>query len=703
MGTTSNLRIHPAIGIARVGNSTEFILSPETMAASPQEGTALTGGLPIKPGTESDTITSNDLRDKEGKLKRQAARFKIYQYQDGDKYTYPAQKSSEVLIGSMLDGKKVKDIVWTAHLANKKANCWEIDEDNNTGIEQYKNGGFPPIRNASFPPSTDPADPARLKKLVIDAGPRVIQTGGDKPAVSFDTLTSPSYWANNGIEVSKDYPVSFPGSDGKPGDYDLASEPITYLGEMQTEANGRLLILGGYGKACGFDNQGNPIPNSPLLKDVDNDNWLDDTADGPVTAVLFFEDGTHQEIEGSAWVVSTDPAYAPQTLNAVSLWDNVYTTWVEQFDLDPSLFSNKKYQPSYQPNFIRDVFPTINSAHMQMWNTSLPSQAIAAHKRILKLGEEKPSFNFLSFIRNPITSKDGPAPLADNKMPFSLGDSNRSFLTVTPTQYFFLEQWSDGKCPGAKTQELQPGEQLDKTILVNCLGGRFSPGIDLTFIVNDRNLYNSKWENPAIGPFRINAEKLDYSKAQKDAPFLGVGYEPLRPFKVQPGDLCKFMAIPWHTDYNSCATHTPAPNPGGTITEENVYSGKVNTTLFWSWPAQRPVSVYTFDDLKANAGELPKQRFSVRGKGSAARQHPEDAGFNTPAMYVGRYQDRVDILLHWHEIGTIMQGPAIDGYPAGFDPEFYLEVESGFKKDESNLVQVWPNTVTDPVFPPKND
>jgi hypothetical protein len=51
-------RIHPAIGMARVGNSEEYYIGPETE-----------GGLPIKPDTESDTITSNDLRDSEDKQK----------------------------------------------------------------------------------------------------------------------------------------------------------------------------------------------------------------------------------------------------------------------------------------------------------------------------------------------------------------------------------------------------------------------------------------------------------------------------------------------------------------------------------------------------------------------------------------------------------------------------------------------------------
>ena len=109
MSNQASLRIHPAIGIARVGTSREYYLGPETMAAEPGEG-VLTGGLPIKPGTDSTTITSGDLRDSDGKLKRQAARFKIYQYQDGDTYSYPSAGGEEVVIGSVVDGKKVKGI-----------------------------------------------------------------------------------------------------------------------------------------------------------------------------------------------------------------------------------------------------------------------------------------------------------------------------------------------------------------------------------------------------------------------------------------------------------------------------------------------------------------------------------------------------------------------------------------------------------------
>ena len=60
-------RIHPAIGFVRVGNSEEYLLAPETISGLPlAEDSATVGGLPIRPGTESETITNRDLRDRNG-------------------------------------------------------------------------------------------------------------------------------------------------------------------------------------------------------------------------------------------------------------------------------------------------------------------------------------------------------------------------------------------------------------------------------------------------------------------------------------------------------------------------------------------------------------------------------------------------------------------------------------------------------------
>lgn len=65
--------IHPAIGVARVGNSRdEFFLAPNQI-----------GGLPTEyngDGTEGQPVTT--FKDGDGKIKRQGEKFCVYEYDD---------------------------------------------------------------------------------------------------------------------------------------------------------------------------------------------------------------------------------------------------------------------------------------------------------------------------------------------------------------------------------------------------------------------------------------------------------------------------------------------------------------------------------------------------------------------------------------------------------------------------------------------
>src|SRR5258708_33867597 len=63
-----NLRIHPAIGVARLGNSEQFFIGPEN---------------PGLPGNwDSGTAKFKAFKDAQGKILRQAARFHIFQFDD---------------------------------------------------------------------------------------------------------------------------------------------------------------------------------------------------------------------------------------------------------------------------------------------------------------------------------------------------------------------------------------------------------------------------------------------------------------------------------------------------------------------------------------------------------------------------------------------------------------------------------------------
>lgn len=121
MNAIATIKIHPAIGIARVGNSpTEFFIGPE----SPNDRSPPNGGY----------------KDKLLRVKRQAARFRVFGYD-----------ARGNLVKELLASDAT--ITWTVHLANKKA-AWRRFE----GLKQ--NSTF---RNAGV---------ANRKSLIIDPGPR---------------------------------------------------------------------------------------------------------------------------------------------------------------------------------------------------------------------------------------------------------------------------------------------------------------------------------------------------------------------------------------------------------------------------------------------------------------------------------------------------------------------------------------------------
>src|SRR5437867_5923285 len=93
MATIETVKIHPAIGIARLGNSpTEFFVGPE------------------KPGVH--TPPRGGYKDAQRRVKRQAARFRLFGYD---------KKGKLVKEVTSADAK----IEWTVHLANSKAE-WKI-------------------------------------------------------------------------------------------------------------------------------------------------------------------------------------------------------------------------------------------------------------------------------------------------------------------------------------------------------------------------------------------------------------------------------------------------------------------------------------------------------------------------------------------------------------------------------------------------
>jgi L-Lysine epsilon oxidase N-terminal len=419
-------RVHPAIGIGRVGDSEEFYIAPVTAAGTIEPG-GLMGGLPIKPGTEDTPITADDFRDRDGNVKRQAARFRIYAYPSGSSGTYPNGRGELVTLGSTVGGKKAVDIVWTVHLANKKLNNYSTVSkgDQFRGIGAYEDPSLLELRNPDYHGATDKNDPVRLRELFIDPGPRAIKaSGGTSTVIAFDQKTPAAYGNSSGAIVPvPSYPKSFP------SDFNKLYEPLgplTSLGDLRVDEKGGLVVAGGYARTVAVSENGPP----PLTNATENGLWYDDAGDGPVNAVIVFDDKTTAAVQ-AGWYVTGDPGYAPQTRNIISTWDDVYDVWVRELGLVPSLYANGQFQASYKPSFVDDIQPIFHGAMLQRWNTNLPSVAINNHDMIAAIKPtDDPSAkipNLKTLMRDPNSASDieTGAPF----MPLSLGDAEKSFLT----------------------------------------------------------------------------------------------------------------------------------------------------------------------------------------------------------------------------------------------------------------------------------
>jgi len=287
-------RIHPGIGIARVGNSPdEYFIGPEA-PCRPRDVTAPSGGF----------------KDAQGRVKRQAARFRIYAYDSEEKILgeLPVQGADDLKGGSHAGPRA--EVQWTVHLKNKKAAWYKFftwgEHKEDPDLLHHE------VRNCDVRVPTGQLPDSR-GELVIDPGPRCIDGCGnpgkeDGPeSASFDT-----------------------------GTYRGTCVP---LGELRVDGHGRLLVLGGFGKS-GSTKPDNPIGADPNSVDswANNDYWYDDISDGPITAMVRLPpgpDGTAREIpitdpKSAAWVVVAPPKFAVGVYPIVTLYDVIREVAIDE-------------------------------------------------------------------------------------------------------------------------------------------------------------------------------------------------------------------------------------------------------------------------------------------------------------------------------------------------------------------------------------
>lgn len=535
------VKIHPAIGIARIGNSEEYFVGPEL----PYPTAAPSGGY----------------KDERGRLKRQAARFRVYGYDANDK-----------ALGEIT--AEDAEITWRVHVANKKSAWYDF---------RFALDLFPPDtptqmaevvarRNGSI-------TGADREKLVIDPGPRSV--GGVNAAPErFDT-------------------GAFFGT------------PVD-LGEVRTDEAGRLLFVGGRGVSASV--YGPELP----ITFANNAGWHDDTSDGPVHATVRLGDRTI-EADG-AWVVTAPPNYAPDIVSPQTMWDLVFDTNVGWW-----------FAPPAKTSFTEHVLPLlrqlsdtqwVNYGFLVMFGWRSPHDF--SDKTLLAKLAQPPAHDGTDPYRELRTQiayqfrqkTDQPQPLAwppiYGDASGSFDDSPRAYFTYTPTNLKYIDDWRKGDFVGdydpdraepGTLEEVEPARQpctLDRAALYWCMGGPFHPGCELTWPMRQPMPYRSALrlrERPAELAEPDYGEFMTAALATSDdGPLASSG----------PGDLTKWMAVPWQTDTASCRSGYPT---------ETYPDGWLPTF----WPSRVPNDVLAEEDyaIVIDASRPLEERiaaFNRRGK-----------------------------------------------------------------------------------------
>lgn len=667
----SNYEIHPKLGVARLGNSpNEFYLAPETI-----------GGLPLvcdRYGNvqqeKGKSLLETEFKDSLGRVKRQAAKFRIFKT--------TGKRKSEV----KLSDKDIHKIEWTTHLANKKP-IWytfsELQGDLEFGQQNsYENQNIP-VNNPDVVNTED------RKKLMIDPGPRSINKPHD--VVEFSRYNLPDNYPNGSFP-----PVSAGGTQ------------IDSLGELRMDKEGNLIALGGFGNVTG---------SAQIDSFRGASGYWDDVADGYVTATIYFKDGTSIDAEPS-WLMVGSPKYAPELVNITTLFDTSYNVGIRHMESDKKIYKkgdktgkhfldtiNKYrksikerslnftplygYQPDYEVNFESQVKPILDRIDNYKWVADIPYLSSFVNPGFDLRDKSKSNYEnrmgFFNYFRVPLPPEDhtalmkkrekdldksgqqssseplivnGPSQLFSENgiplMPLNSGDNSVTnqgpiykFETLSVTQYFFLFQWAVGKFNTDKPKSKALHEQLTEADMGNCVGAPFSPGIETTWIVRNAPLY----EQPLmfkLAHYEGNNHELavfyqEYGLSTIADEAKGLGCE--------PGDLTKRMAIPWQSDFAECTVQTP-----------NISNAHINQFadgtgievppayyVYW-WPPQSPMHV--------TAGSLDPGDQVLDGLvyGPIVDQPIIPAGQRVP--YQRGVLSAADMIDNWSRLGFIVnQGP----------------------------------------------
>jgi len=678
--SATRFRIYPSIGVARLGNGPaekeHVIFSPEIPWANLFE-------------------TDNHYLMPDGKIKKQAQRF----------YIYECDRSGKPV--SQIDPADY-DIRWSAEVANKKPFWYDFNNSLDLSIVSRNRNVSPDFARNKLAPGIGAA---QRNPNVLDMGQRLPhgynyrkELVNNPPAVSVDQQ-------NPRQSILGQFPNPRRGRESLLAK-SLGTEAVQVgLGTIEYDG-GTLIFYAADGVSASLnpsDLNTDFADNSNWYDDI-CDGRITATITSRSTGATY----NLNDAESAAWVVTAPPDYAPQIQPISTLYDIICGAGTDKYEPEFSLVFPMLYRlyrmqwvnlgDFLAPSF-REVIEklTADGKLEYLFKKNPKREADAVREKIFNLFRN-PAYPILNEPIIPSSSTTG----IDNRgvgttelmLPYYPGDginypgSPAQWFAVPPLLYDQLKKWMEGdfkpmRLPhsnidaigevfrkqyldAAKDERKKP-LLMTRAVLETLYGGGFHPGVEVTWPMRHNVMYAENVEvyedvTENFGLFGLREIRINAATPaeQQEIYYNDFGFQMISEdiresmethhkkhwlWKITPGDLTKWMGIPWQSDAGSC---------------QAVYVDKQYPIPAW-WAANLPVHVLPEENYHKlqDPDILPDTKKNI----FANREdwlHTANTGFIGYHAEGGYLNGLINMVYEWNQIGMVTGRELnlnIDGIP----------------------------------------
>lgn len=480
--------IHPALGIARVGDSEkEFFVGPEVIHPTPEP--------------------AGFYKDAKGALKRQAALFHVYGY----------NAAGEVVSELTADNA---DVRWTVHVANRKA-AWyqfqlamDVPEANAPDLDKTE------LRNA------DVVGKDR-QKLVIDPGPRSI-SGRSQAGKEFEFDGGKFFGKKvylGELRTDESGRLLFLGGRGVSASYKgPKTKPTTFANNdtwHDDTSDGPV--------TAEVTIRGRSVPVEPAWVVTAPPNYAPDVI-GVRTMYDLMQDVFVQD---GRLPFPSRPSFTNDVYPVLFRLSNLQ--WVNQgFSV--------QYGPAGPQNFL-DAPYVARLASADDAQRELRRQVLNTFRDFERDGQSPVPWPWLYGDAMNVPPADTP------RQHVALSPTQLRILQLWADGKFVAD-WNPEAPPPGQLSDVKLADQpgmLDRAAMEFCLADAFHPGCELTWPMRHGSLYASPFRirhrRPEDGPEPDYGSQLTPGMVKQTDGVL---------YGQSPGTLTRWMAVPWQTDTASC-------------------------------------------------------------------------------------------------------------------------------------------------------